>query len=367
MSTTQLAKKQEGGFLGMLQDPRMIGEVQKVCPSFLDPIKLFRIATNQFKSVPKLQRCDPTSLMNCLMDSAACGLMPDGRYAHMVPYGSTATFIPDWKGLVMLGMKSPELRRWRTDVVYSEDVFNHDRGRILHHTWDIAKQRGDILGYYSEVVYANGEEDFEYCALAEVEAIQKRSAAGSSGPWQSDFNEMGRKTALKRHAKRLGHLLTKEFEEALERDYANLPRAKDVTAQVSQGATEHLNSLKETPVAAAVSEGTTAANKKEEIAVVPADLEGDEEGDDIPMGEEPPAEEPQSRDANALVRSILGRLGPIKGRSAIETGNLRNAKLQAAAAGIPDIADASVVITVTVKKFPASILELMDEQLEQQG
>ena len=46
---------------------------------------------------------------------------------------------------------------------------------------------------------------------------------------------------------------------------------------------------------------------------------------------------------------------------------MRNAKLQAAAAGIPDIADASVVTTVTVKKFPASILELMDEQLEQQG
>jgi recombination protein RecT len=356
MSTTQLAKTQEG-FLGMLQDPRMISEVQKVCPSFLDPIKLFRIATNQFKSTPKLQRCDPTSLMNCLMDSAVCGLIPDGKYAHMVPYGSTATFLPDWKGLVMLGMKSPDLKRWRTDVVCDGDVFSHDRGRILHHTWDIAKPRGDILGFYSEVVYTSGEEDFEFCTLSEAKGIQKRSAAGGSGPWQSDFSEMGRKTALKRHAKRLGHLLTKEFEEALERDYDNLPNAKDVTAQVSQDATEHLKRLKDTaPESTSASEGQ---DKVEEVVVDPVPIAEPDE-DDIPMDSTPP---PGPTDSSSLIRSIIGKLQKHKGKSAIETGQLRNKRLQEVAGTIPDIEDIEMVTTVTFKNFPASILELINEGL----
>jgi len=52
--------------------------------------------------------------------------------------------------------------------------------------------------------------------LAEVEAIRKRSRSGNVGPWQTDFDEMAKKTAIRRHSKRL--TLSPEFAAALEKD-----------------------------------------------------------------------------------------------------------------------------------------------------
>lgn len=242
--TETAVQKKEQGFLTMLKDPRMLEQVQVMCPGFLDPVQLFRVATTQFRTTPKLQACTPTSLMSALFDCAASGLLPDGRYAHMVPYGDTAVFIPDWKGLVMLGMKSEGLRRWRTDIVCKNDIFQHNKGRIVEHTWDVSKERGDVVGYYSEVVYPNGEEDFEFMTEAEVKVVQSRSPAGRSGPWVTDAREMGRKTPLKRLAKRLGHVLTREFEEAITRDADRFAEV-DVTDDVEAvAATDKLKDIK---------------------------------------------------------------------------------------------------------------------------
>ena len=52
--------------------------------------------------------------------------------------------------------------------------------------------------------------------LAEVDAIRKRSRSGTSGPWVTDFDEMAKKTAIRRHSKRL--TLSPEFADALEKD-----------------------------------------------------------------------------------------------------------------------------------------------------
>ncbi len=61
-----------------------------------------------------------------------------------------------------------------------------------------------------------GEKQSAVMTLAEVEAIKKRSKSGGSGPWVSDFDEMAKKTAIRRHSKRL--TLSPEFADALEKD-----------------------------------------------------------------------------------------------------------------------------------------------------
>jgi len=226
----QIAKK-ENNLVALLERDGTRAEFAKVAPQFLDPVKLARVAVTQVRRTPKLAACDAGSFLSAMMDCAATGLVPDGRYAHLVPYGSECQFIPDWKGLVMLGMRSDNVRRWRADVVRENDTFDHDRGRIQKHTWDVRKDRGPVVAYYSEVVYKDGEEDFELITLAEANGVKSRSAAGSSGPWKTDFDEMGKKTAVKRHSKRLGHLMTSEFEIAIDRDRDAFPEI-DVTQDV---------------------------------------------------------------------------------------------------------------------------------------
>jgi recombination protein RecT len=83
---------------------------------------------------------------------------------------------------------------------------------------------------------SNGEIDTEVMTLAEVEAIRKRSKASGSGPWVTDFEEMAKKTVIRRHSKRL--TLSPEFHDALDKDGDKLAdiqvnRAANEAAKVS--------------------------------------------------------------------------------------------------------------------------------------
>jgi recombination protein RecT len=50
----------------------------------------------------------------------------------------------------------------------------------------------------------------------EVEAVRKRSKSPNKGPWETDYDEMGKKTAFRRHSKWLP--LSPEVQDAIERD-----------------------------------------------------------------------------------------------------------------------------------------------------
>lgn len=232
---------EQSAIVKTLTGGNLLAEFAKVCPAFCDPSTLARVALTQFRRTPKLARVaeiNPAGFYSALMDCAQTGLVPDGRYAHLVPYegkSNTVQFIADWKGLVMLGMQSDKVRRWRADVVHANDHFRFSKGRVAEHDIDYSKSRGDVIGYYSEIVYQNEEEDAEFVTLQEARGIQARSQAGDSGPWKTDTHEMGKKTAIKRHSKRLGHILNKTFELALTLDADRLPEI-DVTTDVHASA-----------------------------------------------------------------------------------------------------------------------------------
>lgn len=357
MSNAVATKQQPKTFIELITSQAVIGEAMKVAPGFMDPVRLFRIAQTVHKGNEKLQRCDPMSIMGAVMDACTCGLYVDGRNAHLVPYGKSCKFIPDYKGLMQLGQQHPDVANWRAETVHEHDTFEHNKGKIIVHTWALGQDRGEPIGYYSEITFTSGQEDAWIIDKAHADSIKKRSAAGGAGPWITDYNSMAMKTAVKAHSKYKGHLLTKEFQEAVDRDYDNLPNAKDVTAEVSQKATEHLKRLDDTaPESTSASEGQ---DKVEEVVVDPVPIAEPDE-DDIPMDSTPP---PGPTDSSSLIRSIIGKLQKHKGKSAIETGLLRNKRLQEVATTIPEIEDVGAVTTVTFKSFPASILELINDGL----
>ena len=56
---------------------------------------------------------------------------------------------------------------------------------------------------YAVAFFNDGSTQFEVMVKAEVEAIRKRSRAYGSGPWVSDFEEMAKKTVVRRLSKYL--------------------------------------------------------------------------------------------------------------------------------------------------------------------
>lgn len=97
-------------------------------PKHLTADRMARLAVTAFSSTPKLQECDPKSIVASIMTSATLGLEigVDGQ-GFLVPYGRTCQFVPGWKGLVDLVSRSGRATVW-TGAVFQGDEFDYALG-----------------------------------------------------------------------------------------------------------------------------------------------------------------------------------------------------------------------------------------------
>lgn len=200
-------------------------QLAKVLPAEMRPERIARVALTAMTKNPKLLDCTRESLLRCLMECSGFGLEPDGRHAHLIPYKSECTLIIDWKGLVALARRSGDVALYKAELVREKDHFEWANGRVDHRI-DWRSDRGAVQLCYSYVQFSSGAEDWEVMTLDEVNAIRRRSRSANAGPWVSDFEEMMKKTAIRRHSKRL--TLSPEFTRAAERDDGEI-EMRDVT------------------------------------------------------------------------------------------------------------------------------------------
>ena len=191
-----------------------------VVPKCLTPERMVRVALSALGRTPKLKECTQQSLLGALMTCAELGIEPDGRRAHLIPYGKECQLIIDYKGLVELVRRSGQVQDVRAEIVCDEDAFEWRNG-IVTHRIDFKKPRGKMYAAYSYVLFKDGAESFEVMTKDEIESIRNRSRAGKAGPWVTDFNEMAKKTVFRRHSKWLP--LSAEFRDALEKDVDSPP------------------------------------------------------------------------------------------------------------------------------------------------
>lgn len=197
-------------------------QIAKVLPRHVKPERMVRVAITALTRTPKLKDCDQSSFFLAMLNLSQWGLEPDGRRAHLIPFENRkrgiceVQLIIDYKGLVELVMRSGEVANIHADVVCENDDFEYDCGEIKRHKIDFRKPRGKVYAVYAKVRMKDGTEKCEVMNLEEVESIRKRSRAGTSGPWVTDWNEMAKKTAFRRLSKWLP--LTAEVQDAMESD-----------------------------------------------------------------------------------------------------------------------------------------------------
>jgi len=187
-------------------------------PKHLSADRFLRVALTAFTRTPALLKCTKASLTESLMDCSSLGLEPDGRRAHLIPYGNKCQLIVDYKGLVELARRSGEISDIHADVVGENDLFEYSFGTNgnLEHKPAI-KGRGVVIAAYSYVKLKDGSSSYDVMNLEEINAIRKRSKASGSGPWVTDWNEMAKKTVFRRHSKWLP--VSAEFRNAADKDY----------------------------------------------------------------------------------------------------------------------------------------------------
>ena len=216
--TGALVVRDKQGLKSLVQNADVMRGIEGIVASGADPKQLLNMILVAASRTPALYRCTKASILQCLMRSAETGLALNGREAAAVPYGTEATFIPMYQGLIKNMVSNNVVSRIEARVVYAEDVFSLQYGTQpqIRHVPTMNDTRGSIVGAYSVAFFRTGGTQFDYMPIKDLDAIRERSRAKNSGPWVTDTEEMYRKTVVRRLCKYLP--LSPELQDALTAD-----------------------------------------------------------------------------------------------------------------------------------------------------
>lgn len=186
----------------------MEGEIKKALPSVITPERFTRIVLSALSVNPKLGSCTPASFLGAMMTSAQLGLevnTPLGQ-AYVLPYLNKgvleAQFQLGYKGLIDLAYRSGEVEVIQAHVVHENDKFECEYGldpKLTHKPADT--DRGDPIKVYAVFKTKSGGFGFEVMSMEDVKkhaAKYSKSYGSSYSPWKTNFEEMAKKTVLKR-------------------------------------------------------------------------------------------------------------------------------------------------------------------------
>lgn len=194
------AKKQPQSIKDYIQV--MTPEISKALPKVMTPERFTRIALSAVSNTPKLADCTPASFLGAMMNAAQLGLEPNTPLgqAYLIPYGKTCQFQIGYKGLLDLA------HRANTNVeaheVYENDEFTYSYGLnpTLEHV-PAMKNRGKVVAYYA--IWRNKDNfGFEVMSKEDIDKHARQfSKTFNSGPWQTNYDEMAKKTVIKKALK----------------------------------------------------------------------------------------------------------------------------------------------------------------------
>jgi len=157
-------------------------------------------------------------VMSGLLKGANLDLSFSNKEAHLIVYGNSVQFIPDFRGSRKL------VKKYSIKPVDDVDSFLVREGDKLDvkivggvKTFDyepIPMNNGQIVGAFAYVRYSDGTVKWEMMNLDELEAARNQSKAKNSPAWKNFLGEMYRKTVLHRLCKNVDL----DFENSNQRD-----------------------------------------------------------------------------------------------------------------------------------------------------
>lgn len=190
-------------------------EIAKALPNYVPKKRFFKLLVTELVRNPEISKCDPASVIESVYQCARLGLSPGpapvGKI-HLIRFGDKCTTIIDYKGLIDLAKRSGHCKDIRAYVVYEKEVdggmFRHiasdtpNPPQLYHQPVDFG-ERGQPVGAYAIAYFDDRDPTWQILSVKDIEKSRamSRGANSAKSPWKTHWEEMAKKTAIRRLCK----------------------------------------------------------------------------------------------------------------------------------------------------------------------
>lgn len=192
------------------KEPAILERFRAALPKGLNSEKALSAFKSEIIRTSQLQKCSPESLIKSALQAAQLGLEVNGilGHAYIVPYKDSCQFILGYRGMIALARRSGQIISIYAQAVYKNDFFEFEFGinEKLRHK-PTSGERGELIYVYAiaklENTYSKAGKEgvqFDVMSRSEIDKIKSRSQSAKTNfsPWKTDYEEMAKKTVVRR-------------------------------------------------------------------------------------------------------------------------------------------------------------------------
>lgn len=157
---------------------------------------------------PQLAKVNTAHVIQGLVKASYLGLDFLNRECYLIPYGNSVQFQTDYKGEVKFTKKysTRKIMDIYAKVVREGDTFVEEiiDGKPSIDFKPLTFNKGDIIGAFAVVLFKDGGMMYEVMSVDDINSVRNNySRASQSKAWKNSYDEMCKKTVLRRLCKHI--------------------------------------------------------------------------------------------------------------------------------------------------------------------
>lgn len=193
----------------LINCPEIKNQFALALPKHMNADRMVRIITTEIRKTPALEKSNIQSFLGAVVQCSQLGLEPGGAlgHAYLLPFGNgkasdgkpNVQLIIGYRGMIDLARRSGQIISISARTVREGDDFHYEYGlnEDLKHT-PKADESAPITHVYAVARLKDGGVQFEVMTFNQIESVRKQSKAGDNGPWKTHWEEMAKKTVIRR-------------------------------------------------------------------------------------------------------------------------------------------------------------------------
>ena len=182
--------------------------VEKALPKDFNQERFVQNCLAVMNETPQLAKINPAQTIQGLLKGAYLGLDFLNRECYLIPYGTSVQFQTDYKGEIKFTKKYSirKIKDIYAKVVRDGDEFVEEiiDGKPSIDFKPKPFNNGEIVGAFAVVLYIDGGMAYETMSKDDINGVRNNySKASQSKAWKNSYDEMCKKTVLRRLCKHI--------------------------------------------------------------------------------------------------------------------------------------------------------------------